>query len=142
MADAQRVVVGGAAAGPLLVLDESLSFWGGFDYETGMIIDQAHPQVGSGLAGFIVMMPVGRGSSSASSVLAEAIRRGTAPAALILKESDEIVALGAIIAEELYGTTMPILIVDQPTYEALSRVEWLTIAANGALTPGPLPDQS
>lgn len=134
MANAQRIVVGGQAAGPVLVLGESLSFWGGFEYDTGTIIDQAHPQVGAELAGRVLLMPVGRGSSSASSVLAEAIRRGTAPAALILQEADEIVALGAIIAEELYGTTMPILIVDQPTYHRLTGADRLSVAVDGTIT--------
>jgi|DEB0MinimDraft_10_1074344.scaffolds.fasta_scaffold00943_2 predicted aconitase with swiveling domain len=133
MAEAQRVVVAGSCEGPVLVLDESLSFWGGFEYETGTIIDQAHPQVSADLAGNIVMMPVGRGSSSASSVLAEAIRRGTAPVALILLESDEIVALGAIIAEEMYGITMPILIVDRPTYNELTSAKRLAIDPEGRI---------
>ena len=55
-------------------------------------------------------MPSGRGSSSSSSVLAEAIRAGTAPAAIVLGEADPILALGAIVARELYGTTIPVVV--------------------------------
>ena len=102
MLKATRTLIAGEANGEILELDEPLSFWGGFESETGTIIDQAHPQVGQSLVGKIVMMTVGRGSSSASSVLAEAIRDGTAPAALILQESDEIIVLGAIVADEIY----------------------------------------
>jgi len=55
-------------------------------------------------------MPTGRGSSSASSVLAEAVRLGTAPVAIVLSEPDEIVALGSLVAEEIYGTVMPVVV--------------------------------
>lgn len=134
MPEAQRVVVGGEASGLVLALDEPLSFWGGFESETGTIIDQAHPQVGESLAGRVVTMAVGRGSSSSSTVLAEAIRLGTGPAALIMRESDEIVNLGAIVAGELYGITMPILIVDEPTFTAIAAAGRATISATGTVT--------
>ena len=74
MTDARRMLIAGEARGTVLALDEPLSFWGGFDAETGTVIDRAHPQVGASLAGRVVVMPFGRGSSSGSSVLAEAIR--------------------------------------------------------------------
>ncbi|MEM9466296.1 MAG: DUF126 domain-containing protein [Actinomycetota bacterium] len=136
MPDAARVLVAGETRGAVLALDEPLSFWGGFESETGTIIDQAHPQVGESLVGRIVMMTVGRGSSSASSVLAEAIREGTAPAALILQESDEIIVLGAIVADEIYGIVMPILIVDEATYAQVAAAESAIIGADGSITLG------
>jgi hypothetical protein len=134
MPEADRVLVAGEASGLVLALDEPLSFWGGFESEAGTIIDHAHPQVGESLAGRVVTMAVGRGSSSASTVLAEAIRLGTAPAALIMREPDEIVNLGAIVADELYGITMPILIVDEPTFTAIAAAERATISPSGTLT--------
>jgi len=134
MPEAQRVLVAGEASGRVLALDEPLSFWGGFESETGTIIDHAHPQVGESLAGRVVTMAVGRGSSSASTVLAEAIRLGTGPAALIMREPDEIVNLGAIVADELYGITMPILIVDELTFTAIAAAERATISPSGTLT--------
>lgn len=130
MPEARRVLCRGDAAGEVVVLDEPLSFWGGFDVGDGTIIDQAHPQVGTSLTGRIVLMAVGRGSSSASSVLAEAIREGTAPAALVLQESDEIIALGAIVADELYGIAMPLLIVDTADYESIAASTHATIAGD------------
>lgn len=134
MPDARRVLVAGEARGEILVLDEPLSFWGGFESETGMIIDQAHPQAGESLVGKVVMMTVGRGSSSASSVLAEAIRQGTAPAALILQESDEIIVLGSIVADEIYGIVMPIIIVDETTYAEIAAASAAVIAPDGTIT--------
>lgn len=133
MPEARRVLVAGDTSGAVLALDEPLSFWGGFESETGTIIDQAHPQVGESLVGRVVMMTVGRGSSSASSVLAEAIREGTAPAALILQESDEIIVLGAIVADEIYGLVMPILIVDESTYVEVAAADSAAIAADGTI---------
>lgn len=104
-----RTLVSGEARGPALVLSEPLSFWGGLDPATGAIIDVHHPQRGAIVTGTVLVMPGGRGSSSSSSVLAEAIRAGTAPAAIVLTEPDPIVALGALVAGELYGTSIPII---------------------------------
>lgn len=105
-----RVLVPGVATGEVLALEEPLSFWGGLDPETGVLIDAHHPQVGSSLAGRVLVMPSGRGSSSSSYVLAEAIRAGTAPVAVVLGEADAIVALGAIVAGELYGIAVPVVV--------------------------------
>jgi predicted aconitase with swiveling domain len=106
--------VAGEATGDVLVLDEPLSFWGGIDPASGEIIDVHHPQRGANVAGRVLVMPGGRGSSSSSSVLAEAIRAGTAPAAIVLLEPDPIVALGAIVARELYGATIPVVVAVGP----------------------------
>jgi hypothetical protein len=100
--------VPGEASGPVVSLDEPLSFWGGFDPETGRVIDRRHPQRGRSLTGAILVLPTGRGSSSSSNVVAEAIRLHTAPAAVIMSGADSIIALGAMVAEELYGLTMPV----------------------------------
>lgn len=103
-------LVAGEAQGRALVLDEPLSFWGGVDPATGDIVDVHHPQRGANVAGRVLVMPSGRGSSSSSSVLAEAIRAGTAPAAIVLAEPDPILALGAIVARELYDVAMPVVV--------------------------------
>jgi predicted aconitase with swiveling domain len=114
MSDA-RTLVPGTAEGRALVLDEPLSFWGGVDPETGEITDVRHPQHGASIAGRILVMPSGRGSSSSSSVLAESIRAGTAPAAIVLGEADPILALAAIVARELYGKTTPVVVAADPS---------------------------
>jgi hypothetical protein len=105
-----RVLLAGRAVGELTLLEEPLSFWGGFDVETGRIIDQNHPQLGTDLTGRIVAMAHGRGSSSSSSVLAEALRLGTAPAGFILGEPDPILVIGALVAGRLYEASCPILV--------------------------------
>lgn len=94
--------------GPAVVLEEPLSLWGGLDPATGLIIDAHHPQHGVQVGGSMLVMPSGRGSSSSSSVLVEAVRRHTNPVALLLFETDEILILGAIVARALYGVSVPV----------------------------------
>lgn len=99
----------GSAQADVLCLDEPISFWGGVDPTTGEIVDRRHPQAGTCVGGKIVVMERSRGSSSASSVLAEMIRLGTGPAGLILGDPDPILVLGALVADELYGRRIPVL---------------------------------
>lgn len=117
-----RTLVPGEARGPALVLSEPLSFWGGLDPATGAIIDVHHPQRGAVVTGTVLVMPGGRGSSSSSSVLAEAIRAGAAPAAIVLTEADPIIALGAIVARELYGISIPIVVIQMSDVRTVREV--------------------
>ncbi len=93
---ATTLVAGSAEAGTL-VLSEPLSFWGSLDSATGRIIDQWHPEKNEVMSGRILVMRPGRGSSSGSSVLAEALRRGTGPAGIVLLARDAIVTVGAMM---------------------------------------------
>lgn len=110
-----RVLVDGEATGEIFVLEQPLSFWGGYNPETGTIVDGAHPQHGDSLAGRVVVMPHGRGSSSSSAVLAEALRLGTGPAAIVLGEPDQIVLTGVVVARMLYGVECPVVVGAIPT---------------------------
>ena len=103
----------------VIVLEEQLSFWGGFDATTGEIIDRSHPQHGACLAGKIVAMPGSKGSSGTPGVLGEAIRLGTGPAALIVTKADINLVAGALTAAALYGTTCPILLISQTAFDNL-----------------------
>ena len=103
-----------------LILDAGLSLWGGMDPATGELIDGHHPQRGVNLAGRAVVMPSGRGSSSSASVLAEAVRAGTAPAAILLRDPDLILAIGAAVAEELYGVRIPVVVLPSAAFDAIS----------------------
>ena len=122
-------LVPGTAVGEVFVMAEPLSFWGGLDAATGAIIDRWHPQCDAVLTGKVVLMERGRGSSSGSSVLAEAIRAGTGPAAILLLTRDAIVTLGALVARELYGADCPVAMVDAADWPALTAVGRLTVEA-------------
>ncbi len=125
------------AGGRTLVLGEPLSLWGGVDPATGEIVDGHHPQRGERLAGRIVVMPAGRGSSSSASVLAELARAGVAPAAIVLGEPDLILSIGAAVAEELYRVIIPVLV---PPAERLARLGdgvHVSIGPRGGITTSP-----
>jgi predicted aconitase with swiveling domain len=113
------VLVAGSASGPALVLDEPLSFWGGLDPVTGEIVEANHPQRGRSVTGRILVMPSGRGSSSSATILAESIRLGTGPAGIVLAELDEIIVIGALVAAELYGTAMPVVVTSPDVFAGI-----------------------
>ncbi len=119
----------GAAEGAPLLLQEPLSFWGGLDPKTGLVIDRWHPQAGLNIAGRVLLMPAGRGSSSGSASLAEAIRLGVGPAAILLKKRDAIVIVGALAAAELYGRDCPVALVDGSDWATLAKAERLIVTA-------------
>jgi uncharacterized protein len=129
---AGSTLVPGRARGPALVLDHPLSFWGGVDPATGRIIDVHHPQRGARVTGTVLMMPSGRGSSSSGTVLAETIRVGTAPAAIVLGVPDPILVVGAVAAADLYGRTIPVVVADPPATVATGDVVEVSAEPDGA----------
>ena len=126
-----RVLFPGEATGKNLILPEPLSLWGGLDPKTGDIIDQRHPSCGENVTGRILVLPFGRGSSSASSILLESVRMGTAPAAIITAETGAILALGAAVAQEIYGESLPILVLLPDAYCRLQNGQLVTINRDG-----------
>ncbi len=124
------VLLAGDADGAALVLDEPLSFWGGVEPTTGQIIDQRHPQHGLNVAGRVLVMSSGRGSSSSSTVLAECLRAGTAPAAIVLLEADEILVVGGLVARMLDGTLMPIVVLDRSAHDRIRTGDVVAIRSD------------
>lgn len=114
-----KALTSGTACGAWVKLDEPLSFWGGVDAD-GRVIDVHHPQAGTSLTGKVVGMCSGRGSSSAAAVLAEQIRTGHSPAAVVMTEVDTILVVGALVAAELYEKHMPIVQVDESVFAQLA----------------------
>jgi predicted aconitase with swiveling domain len=129
-----HVLYEGDAEGEVLWLDDPLSLWGGFDPQTGEIIDRNHPQCGACLAGKIVFMPGTRGSAGTPGGLAEALRRGTGPLAIILGRRDANVVIGAAVAERLYGCRCPVLELPLAEMEKLRHAERIAIAQDGQIT--------
>ncbi|MXW02882.1 MAG: DUF126 domain-containing protein [Holophagales bacterium] len=128
-----QALVAGAAVGKVLRLEEPLSFWGGVDPVSGTIIDRRHPRCGESVAGRVLVMPYGRGSSSSSSVLLEGVRLGTAPAAVVLRELDGILALGAAVARELYEQSPPVLLLAPADWEVLPEGAEAAVEVSGRL---------
>jgi predicted aconitase with swiveling domain len=122
-------LVPGRAKGRAFVLREPLSFWGGLDSSSGEIIDRWHQQHGETLSGHILVMEAGRGSSSGSSVLAEAIRLGTGPSGIVLRTRDAIVTVGAMIAQELYSKDCPVVLVAPENWGLCLAADYLLVSA-------------
>lgn len=98
---------------PLWISDVSLSFWGGVDPETGIVVDTTHPWYNRCVTDAILCMPSGRGSCTASQVLLELILKEMAPKAILLRDTDGLVCVGAIIAQEIFQipNTVPDILV-------------------------------
>ena len=129
-----RHLVGGAATGSAIVSSVPLSFLGGYDPESGRIIDQRHPLAGTSAANRVLVIPSGRGSCSGSGVLLEAIKNGTAPAAIIISRVDPIITLGAILGEELIRVTVPVVVVDEPERQRIATGNMVTLDSLGVVT--------
>lgn len=126
-----RILFDGTAEADVMRLDAPLSFWGGFDPATGVIIDNNHPQKGQCIKNKVLVMPATRGSGGTPGGVAEAIRNGSGPAAVIMGEGDVNVMVGAAVAQQLYGLTCPILEVTGPDYETVASARRLRISNGG-----------
>lgn len=93
-----RIISKGYAEGAAVVTRETLSFLGGVDPQTGMIIDPKHELNGTSIARRVLVFPTGKGSTVGSYVIYQLKKNGVAPAAIINELSETIVAVGAIIA--------------------------------------------
>ena len=129
-----EAVVDGAARGTVLMLGEPLSFWGGADPATGVIVDRHHPQAGTSMTGTVLVLPGTRGSAGGSGTLAECLRLGTGPAAIVLASADRSVVIGGLVADELHGRPVPVLVVPGDTHATFRTGEVVTIATGGRIT--------
>lgn len=128
-----RPVVPAVASGLVVRSQAPLSFWGGVDPETGVIVDRHHDRCGVAIAGCVFVFPEEKGSSTASAVLVELVRNGHAPAALITERTSPILALGAIVASEMYGRTLPVLVLGTRDVTVLENGDHARIALDGTI---------
>jgi predicted aconitase with swiveling domain len=126
-----RTIAPGAAEGEALVTHEPLSFWGGYDFTTGTIIDKHHPLAGVCAAGRVLVVPFSKGSSTTTAVLLEAVRAGTAPAAMLTNGADSFFALASIVAAVMYNKSFPVVALDAGDFNRLETGMRLTIEPSG-----------
>ncbi len=93
-----RKVVGGYAEGEALVSADSVSFYGGVDPETGVVVEPGHAVEGECITGKVFVFPTGKGSTVGSYVIYRMSKLGTAPAALVNSETEAIIATGCVIS--------------------------------------------
>jgi predicted aconitase with swiveling domain len=86
---------------------------------------------GSNARGKILAIPFTRGSSTTTAVLLEAIRAGTAPAAIITTDTDFFFALASVVAEELYGAPLPLVALAQDDFAQLKTDDDIEITRDG-----------
>jgi predicted aconitase with swiveling domain len=94
-----RKVYPGVAQGEALVTSMGISFFGGVDPESGMIVERGHELEGHSISGKVLVFPHGKGSTVGSYTLYRLRANGKAPAAIVNAECETITAVGCIIAE-------------------------------------------
>lgn len=123
-----RLIVEGSAVGKTLVCPEGLSFWGGVDPQSGIIIDAHHPNHGECISGKCLLMPTSRGSCSGSGVLLELALNGLGPAAILFHEPEQVLTLGAIVCDRIFGVKIPIIYLKKEDYLDVAKVATMTLA--------------
>lgn len=93
-----RIISPGKIKATALVSSEPIGFYGGIDIKTGVVIEKGHPLEGKSVTGKILVFPSGKGSTVGSYVIYGLKKNGIAPAGIINKETETIVATGVILA--------------------------------------------
>ncbi|MBN1218139.1 MAG: DUF126 domain-containing protein [Anaerolineae bacterium] len=94
-----RKIYQGRAEGEALVTSMGISFFGGVDPETGIVVEKGHQLEGQSISGKILVFPTGKGSTVGSYTLYRLKRNGLAPLAIVNAECETITAVGCIISE-------------------------------------------
>jgi len=120
-----RMISPGIAEGVAIVSTEPIGFYGGIDIKTGIVIEKDHPLEGKSVKDKILVFPCGKGSTVGSYVIYGIKKNGVAPAGIVNKETETIVATGAILAG--------IPCVDQIDIEKIKDGDMVLLDADNAL---------
>jgi len=120
-------LVAGHGRGKILVTQQNISFWGGVDPASGMIIDPRHELFDQSITGRILAFPYGKGSAAAPLVLLELAKQKTAPAAIINIETDPLLVAGPIISRHFYGTSIPVVTLARTAFDRLQTGRSATV---------------
>jgi predicted aconitase with swiveling domain len=126
-----RVLVPGDLQGAVLVSDEPLSFWGGYDPQSGEITDRRHPLSGEIAAGKVLALPFTRGSSTTTAVLLEAQRNGVAPLAMLAGSVDAFLSLASVVADEMYAKPIPVYALQPEDFTRLRTGDQVSLQPDG-----------
>lgn len=129
-----RVLIPGQATGPAMILDDTLSFWGGFNPMNGEIIDVHHPQFHQKVEARILFIPQSRGSAGTPGGIAETLRNGSGPLAFVLGEPDINISVGTLVANRLYDLAIPVLEVSFGLIRDIQSGDQLTINREGVIS--------
>ncbi|MGR9459396.1 aconitase X (plasmid) [Rhizobium leguminosarum] len=123
-------LIDGSAVGQIMYSDVALSFWGGVDPNTGVVIDEHHPLLGQAMSGCILAIPRGRGSCTGSGVLVELVLNGNGPAAILVCEEEEILTLGSIVADVVFQKPLPIFKIAPSVFKALQYYRFASVSGD------------
>ncbi len=124
----------GKASGPALVSTAAISFLGGVDPKTGVVIEKGHPLYGKSVKGTVLVFPGGKGSTVGSYLIYQLKKNGVAPVAMINVRAEPIVAVGAIISS--------IPMVDRLEQDPITVIrDGLTVTVDGTAGEVELPSQ-
>ena len=131
-----QAIIAGSASGTVLACGEGLSFWGGVDPLTGIVIDAHHPLCWQSIAGKILVMPTTRGSCSGSGVMLDLALNGIAPAAFVFREAEDVVTLGAMIAGKMFKRPVPVLRLDAEAFAVALAGQHAELSEDALLVGG------
>ena len=129
-----RVLIAGSAGGSALALDDTLSFWGGFNPVNGEIIDVHHPQYRQLVGAKILCIPQSKGSAGTPGGIAETLRNGSGPLAFVLGEPDVNISIGTLVANRLYDLNIPVLEISLEQMGQIKTGEAISIDQNGTIS--------
>jgi predicted aconitase/predicted aconitase with swiveling domain len=122
--------VHGEVLGEIIASDVELSFWGGVDPFSCEVIDRHHPLSGQILSGKVLVIPGGRGSCSGSGVILELLLTGKGPAAIVTEREDDILTLGVVIAEEVFGKSIPVIVLNPRDFRQVATARYACVVGN------------
>ena len=131
-----QAIIPGLASGIVLTCSEGLSFWGGVDPLTGIVIDAHHPLCGQSIAGKILVMPTTRGSCSGSGVMLDLALNEIAPAAFVFREAEDVVTLGAMIAGKMFKRPVPVLRLDAEAFALAAAGQYAELSGGALFVDG------
>ncbi|WP_415234213.1 aconitase X [Pseudorhodobacter sp.] len=129
-------VIPGRAKGDILATAEGLSFWGGVDPLTGLVIDAHHPLHGQSISGRVLVMPTTRGSCSGSGVMLDLALNGIAPAAFVFREAEDVVTLGAMIAARMFDRPIPVLRLEAASFAKAAAAKTAELTDKALMVDG------
>ncbi|MFW9988726.1 MAG: DUF126 domain-containing protein [Candidatus Odinarchaeota archaeon] len=94
-----RKIYKGTAEAEAIVTKDGISFYGGVDPDTGKVVEVGHELEGQSIAGKVLVFPTGKGSTVGSYTMYRMKKNNIAPAAIVNKQIDTIIAVGCIISE-------------------------------------------
>ena len=94
-----RKIYKGIAEAEAIVTKDGISFYGGVDPDTGIVVEVGHDLEGQSITGKVLVFPTGKGSTVGLYTMYWMKKNNMAPVAIVNKEIDTIIAVGCIISE-------------------------------------------